>query len=435
VWRNGEARCADIFLPIAHIRRGTLALTRPTGLRVEYVQQNNIKDEAKMAVNSYESLNDLNAIISDDIREGVTLEYKGSSIFVDRKIGAICKTMTALANSAGGHFIIGIESDAGKPSRLDGGVPGPSKLDWIHKIINAKTFPALESVEVLEIQDGAGSYYVISTPPSIHAPHQSDDRRYYKRRGPHSEPMEHYEIEDVRNRPKQLLAPLQIAWITEDQVVFLHFKNNSESDAIKNLKCRVESNVEFERNGINSLSKRGLRELRPRVERYFLLDSVTTMLMKNSEAELRVHVSYDFRETAINDSASLYLTDLMDSGILEPPEIRALRAIGDKIHKLSSNIGQIRRDTEKIAHIADGSGLRLSQRTIRALNNVEQLFDPYEFDWEGYKILLEISNEDAIALYQIFGVVDSPQGKRARYEQLSPELHAKFEKVFRVEFC
>ena len=186
-----------------------------------------------MAGNFYKSLDDLRAIVSDDIPEGVTLEYKGSSVLLDRNISTICKTVTALANSVGGNFIIGIESKAGKPIRLDGGIPGLSRRDWIHKIINSHTFPALESVEVFEIHDATGSYYVISTPVSIHAPHQSNDLRHYKRRGSHSEPMEHYEIEDVRSRPKQLLAPLRIALFTQDQLAFLHFRNESASDSIK----------------------------------------------------------------------------------------------------------------------------------------------------------------------------------------------------------
>ncbi|HYM98204.1 MAG TPA: RNA-binding domain-containing protein [Aestuariivirgaceae bacterium] len=83
-----------------------------------------------MPANSFKTLGDIAAIVTDDMPEGVTLEYKGSDILVLRDASARCKTVTALANSAGGQFVIGIESNAGKPVRLDGGVPGHSRLDW-----------------------------------------------------------------------------------------------------------------------------------------------------------------------------------------------------------------------------------------------------------------------------------------------------------------
>ena len=95
------------------------------------------------------------------------------------------------------------------PVRIDGVFSGPSKRDWIYQIINGGTFPAVEVVEIREFQTTTGTIYVIEVPPSPQAPHQSNDRKYYKRRGSHSEVMEHYEIEDVRNRPKRALMPLR----------------------------------------------------------------------------------------------------------------------------------------------------------------------------------------------------------------------------------
>jgi len=38
----------------------------------------------------------------------------------------------------------------------------------------------------------------------------------------------------------------------------------------------------------------------------------------------------------------------------------------------------------------------LSQRTLRAMKGIEQIFDPYLFDWDGYKILLDISTDEAL---------------------------------------
>lgn len=226
-----------------------------------------------MIVHTFKTLGDISAIVTDEIPESVTLEYKGSNVLADRDVNAICKTVTAFANSAGGQFVIGIESNRGKPIQLDGGAVGPSRLDWIHKIINANTYPPVESVKVIELHETTGSYYIISVLPSISAPHQSNDKRYYKRRGTHSEPMEHYEIEDVRNRPKQTLAPLRIELFMQDHLAFLYLKNDHASDSIKNIKCLVEANFKLRRDGIDSLNKRGIREFRARTECYFVLDN------------------------------------------------------------------------------------------------------------------------------------------------------------------
>jgi hypothetical protein len=40
------------------------------------------------------------------------------------------------------------------------------------------------------------------------------------------------------------------------------------------------------------------------------------------------------------------------------------------------------------------------------MKSIERFFDPYEFDWDRYKIRLDISTDEAISLHQIFGVID-----------------------------
>jgi predicted HTH transcriptional regulator len=90
---------------------------------------------------SYATLDDVKTIVTEQIPEGVNLEYKGSSILIDRDKNTVCKTVSALANSVGGTFIIGIEMKNLVPVRIDDGTPGPSKRDWIYQIINAAHSP------------------------------------------------------------------------------------------------------------------------------------------------------------------------------------------------------------------------------------------------------------------------------------------------------
>ena len=241
-----------------------------------------------MSRNPYKTIADLNGIILNDVSEGVTLEYKESSVFTNRDAAnVLCKVVTAFANSIGGQFVVGIESQNGKPMRLDGGVLGNSKMDWIYTIVNGQTFPAVESVDVLELKDATGSYYVVHVRPSAQAPHQSNDKRYYKRRGTHSEPMEHYEIEDVRHRPKRGHAPVRIQFLMQNQLGYLSIKNEHGTDSVRNLKCRIEPNFKMDHKSAETLNTRGLRELRAQAEQNYWLDTVFAMLGRNPEAELK----------------------------------------------------------------------------------------------------------------------------------------------------
>src|SRR5690606_1106940 len=105
-----------------------------------------------------------------------------------------------------------------------------SKLDWLHRAISSGTFPAVETANVTEINIETGRYYVITVEVSPKAPHQSQDHRYYKRRGSHSDPMEHYEVEDIRNRPKSKALPLEIVLFPEGQLVSFKLRNISDSE-------------------------------------------------------------------------------------------------------------------------------------------------------------------------------------------------------------
>jgi hypothetical protein len=389
--------------------------------------------EATVRTN-YKAIADLQSIVTNEIPEGVALEYKRSAVLADRDVKAVCKGVTAFANSAGGQFIFGVESVEGKPRRLDGGVSGPSKRDWIFQIISVSTSPPVESFDVIELSGPSGSYYVIDVHVSDHAPHQSVDGRYYKRRGSHSEPMEDYEIQDVRNRPKRALNPLQLELVTRDQLAFLHAKNEHPSDALAKLRMVVSANFEFERDGIEELDRRGIRELRPGVERYFLLDAVPMMLSKNAEAQLDVEATYEFHDSPMTVRRTFFLGDLTHSAILPSPTVKAIQAVGDKIDRMTRQLERMAAQTEKLAHVVDGTGLRISQRTLSTLSHGEQRFSPAEFDWLGYKIILEISSEEAIQLEQVFGVIDTPAGRRARYEKLPAQLRQSFERRFRIEF-
>lgn len=385
-------------------------------------------------MNHYKNIDDLQTIVDFQISEGLLLEYKGSDIISKGKSDIICKAISALANSMGGQFIIGVESKNNNPFRLDGGVKGSSKRDWLFQIINAKTFPAVDSVDIHEICEPTGSYYVMTVPVSPQAPHQSIDHRYYKRHGSHSLPMEHYEVEDVRNRPKEKRPPLRVDLISRSGIGFLKLQNQHPSASLTNVTCLITSNVEFERDAINSLCSRGLRELRAQTEKYFLLDSIGAMLDKNTDAEFHVSLSFEYFGSTFKDFVTFYLGDLLDSAVVQSPSVDALIQIKDGVGRLAEETARLGHNIDRLSQIADGSGLRLSQRTLMALKDVEQKFDPNEFDWDGYSIVLDISSDEAALLHNIFGTLGSQEQKKANYRELPESLRNIFEKKFKVDW-
>lgn len=380
---------------------------------------------------SYATLDDIKTIVAEQIPEGVNLEYKGSSILIDRDNNTVCKTVSALANSVGGTFIIGIEMKNLVPVRIDDGTPGPSKRDWIYQIINGGTFPAVEAVEIREFQTAAGTIYVIEVPPSPQAPHQSNDHKYYKRRGSHSEVMEHYEIEDVRSRPKRALMPLRAELHTQNILAYLRLANSHETDPITDLRCQIEANYPLERDSLAMLSDRGLRALLPGSELHFLLGSMIEIL-QTPEPVITFKFSYTFHETTMVHSVAFHLADLNRTAILKSPTERGLEELSKKVDKATDQIERLNRSAETLTGIVDGTGLRISQRTLRALKDLPQLFDPREFDPGGYVIMAEISDDEAHALYRIFRYYDAGKAKE-QYEQIAPEVRQRFEKHFKVE--
>jgi hypothetical protein len=149
---------------------------------------------------------DLRQLVDEGLEESLTLDYKASAA-LSRTGSApdeLCKDVTALANSAGGQLVYGIEEDkvTRKPSRVDDGVADPKiTREWIEQILNSRVQPRLTGVTTTRVDMENGKFgYVISVLPTQIGPHQASDQKYYKRFDLQSVPMHDYEIKDVMRR-------------------------------------------------------------------------------------------------------------------------------------------------------------------------------------------------------------------------------------------
>jgi hypothetical protein len=148
----------------------------------------------------------LEQLLADGAAEGTTLEFKDSrSLQRDEgRITDLCINVSALANSAGGQIIYGINENkkTNGPIEVDLGVTDPSiTRDWISQILNARIKPRLPEYSIEPIPlDGTQLGYVISVPQSLVGPHQAPDHRYYQRPGLEVRAMEDFQIKDIMRR-------------------------------------------------------------------------------------------------------------------------------------------------------------------------------------------------------------------------------------------
>lgn len=149
---------------------------------------------------------DFQRMVDSQIEETLTLEYKASPAISreSQKVAELCKDVSAMANSAGGQIVYGIEEDrkTHKPSKVDEGVTDEKVTrEWLQQILTSNIHPRLQGLSVQRVLLSENGYgYVISVEPTVIGPHQSLDKKYYRRFELESKPMEDYEVRDIMRR-------------------------------------------------------------------------------------------------------------------------------------------------------------------------------------------------------------------------------------------
>jgi len=154
----------------------------------------------------YKTRSDLEKLLIDGAVENTRLEFKASAALArdNKAMNDMCIDVSAMANSAGGQIIYGIdESKKTKgPTRVDSGVDDPSiTREWIGQVLNARIQPRLNGLRIDEIDLESGKRgFSISVSSTKAGPHQAPDNRYYKRFELEVRPMADYEVRDVMSR-------------------------------------------------------------------------------------------------------------------------------------------------------------------------------------------------------------------------------------------
>src|SRR5437899_2362570 len=90
---------------------------------------------------------DLIALHKNEVKESITLDYKGSAALqkTDGKKTELSKDVSAFANSAGGTLVYGMIEDGNIPKGLDSGFdPYEITKEWIEQVINSRIHPRID---------------------------------------------------------------------------------------------------------------------------------------------------------------------------------------------------------------------------------------------------------------------------------------------------
>ena len=173
---------------------------------------------------------DLQYLVDEGIEESLTLEYKASAALSrdSTPVLELCKDVSAMANSAGGQIIYGIEEDkkTHRPLRVDEGVANPKiTREWIEQILTSNVQPRMDCVRIARIDLENGRLAYVLTIDQSHTAHQAKDRKYYKRFELQAEPMYDYEIRNVMRRATTPDLHIELAFATGG---IIRFEANTE---------------------------------------------------------------------------------------------------------------------------------------------------------------------------------------------------------------
>jgi hypothetical protein len=165
--------------------------------------------------------------------ESLHLDYKAKEALLlsqgtsrEKRALDVSKDVSAFLNSDGGTIIYGVREATNGQQRLpvqfdpalDGFSPTDLSKEDVENLItsNIQYRPGPELLCITEAQLSKRLVFVVDIAKSYQGAFQAKDKRYYKRFNFKAEPMEHYEIEDVRRRATspnlELLFGLTDTW-------------------------------------------------------------------------------------------------------------------------------------------------------------------------------------------------------------------------------
>ena len=393
-----------------------------------------------------QNIDDLKLLIKNEVQENIHLDYKDSRAIDRKKRHEIAKDVSAFANSDGGLLIYGIREENHLPTTLDEGVDhNKYTREWLEEVITSNITPIIDDLKIVQIPLSSDqSSFIIKIPKSYRAPHQEQSsKRYYKRYNFKSQPMEDYEINDVRNRTFTI-SPLVNFDIKIKHGVMLYFEisNIGKVPAEKvRFVFSIDSPWRDDKRKPPILSK-GIKYLPPgRTFRLFFHTAQEIFSKeKNIPTEFDVTATYFHPEInqELTDVFHIDFNDFLHTDATETELHQHGKKIEDSIKKLTTEMSNLNKHIGHISNMAGPTGLDFSVTTLRDLKSIftgEDSFtkiDPQYCDHAVFKEVLQIDNDLSYLLERHFWQDKSVEGI-GEFEGMSEEIFKKFKKYFKTE--
>ncbi|MCI5123368.1 MAG: ATP-binding protein [Candidatus Electrothrix sp. AR5] len=338
------------------------------------------------------TIQDIEQLIKLETPESIWLDYKASPALSKKKKDEICKDVSAFANADGGMLIYGIEEEkknkVGLPAGMDNGIDIKEiNKEWIDQILSTNITPIISGIEIIEIKKTENnSFFVVNIPKSCRGPHQSPDKKYYKRYNARSAPMEHYEIEDIRNRRQIIPSLISIDVQVQDPWVQLVVENTGGEPAHDVTFIFSETFSWHKNRGNGELPnalKNGIKFFPPKRKMVFTFGGFRDILSadkENHSTYFDVLVSYSHPQTGseFNENFYIDLNDFLNSS-RETNYLRDLSVSLKELLNYAKKIENITKSMEKIEKISGATGVNLSIPTLRNIHRLLQGNDEFEF--------------------------------------------------------
>ena len=393
------------------------------------------------------AISEIERMIRDQVQENIHLDYKASKAISQKARDEIAKDVSAFANSDGGVLVYGVEEDKAShfPVRIDEGVDDSvCSREWIENIVTSGISPKVNDVRILPLPVSPGrSLYVISVAKSFRGPHQASDKRFYKRHNFKSEPMEEYEINDVRNR-RGRVSPLVTFEIGEYRRFVAAFDVANVGEAVaEDVSFEFSTPLPWPNNKpMPFLFAKGVQKFPPKQRQRFLYFTFPDILSGTKEipTEFSVFISYYHPEVAsrVRDEWPVNFEVYRDSMAIRPEMEEQAKDLVEGLKKVCDQIQALNKSLEKLLPIAGATGLDLSVPALRNLRRViAEGKDPEPIHPEGcdFGVIREILGTDqemTVAIWNTLGYRYAPE-RLKDIPGMTEDLMAKIRGAFVLE--
>ena len=396
-------------------------------------------------MNSPRTLQDLENMIKNQIQENIHLDYKSSSALLSKNSRKeIAKDVSAFANSDGGCIIYGIEEDKHLPQSIDSGVDHNTYTrEWLDNVITSNISPRIEEIIISQIQRSTNnSVYIVDIPKSFRGPHQERvSNRYYKRFNFKSQPMEDYEITDIRSRNHTVRPLINIDIEEHTFLVYLVIENIGEAVA-EDVRLNFTPEPTWPKNIETApILKNGIRFFPPKRRFYIRYHPFFQVLNETSSIVSKFNVTAEYFnpeiKQKISDPFHIDLGDFLHTSNPKPTMYWQDEKIEKALKELTRETKQVGDILNRFSTLGGATGLDLSITTLRniqsILNQQDNLekFSPY---CDG-SVFEEVLNIDINLAYRISDFLRYPNSEKSimDIEGITEEIVEKLKKHFRID--